>query len=147
MSFSAPKRRKFNHKRRLHKGLDTARANSIADSIVYKGSPLHKRIPGDFGLTPPSSPRPGKTLCDGVEIFQVQIANQLLQNGAKKGMVSEDAEQGFPRYVWSVTDNEDVLEARCDDVIQGTYHGYPLENNDPMATIVKKRWRELSDVR
>ena len=124
MSSLRPRRRKYNPKRRLHKGLEKDKAASIAKSLKYKGSPLHKRVPGDFGLTPPSSPRPGKTLCDGVGIFQVKVADLLLRKGAEKGLVSHDADQGFPRYIWVVTDNEDVLEARCDDAEHGTYHGY-----------------------
>jgi len=137
-----PRRRKHNPKRRLHKGLEKDRGTALASCVSYKGSPLHKRVPGDFGLTPPSSPRPAKTLCDGVGIFQVKIANLLLRTGAEKGLVSNDADRGFPRYIWVVTETRDVLEARCDDSVNGTYHGYPLEQNDPMATIVLNRWGE-----
>ncbi len=142
MKKSMPRRRKFNPKRRLHKGIDKERAAWLADAITYRGSPLHKKVPGDFGLTPPSAPRPGKTLCDGVEIFQIKVANKYLRKGVLKGLVSNDADQGLPRYIWSVTENEFVLEARCDDFENGTYHGYPLEHNDPMVTILIKRWRE-----
>ena len=142
MNSSVSRRRKFNSKRRLHKGLDKARANTIAQSIAYRGSPHHKRVPGDFGFTPPSSPRPGKTLCDGVGIFQVRVANRLLRKGAECGLVSNDADQGFPRYIWVVTENGDVLEARCDNPKQGMYHGYPLEHNDPMSDMVIRRWKE-----
>lgn len=135
------KRSKYNPKRKLHLGIDPKRALALAESVVYKGSPLHKRVPGDFGLTPPSSPRPGKTLCDGVGIFKIQAAMELLRMGARKGLVSRDADQGFPRYIWGVTEDGDVLEARCDDGTRGTYHGYPLEKHDPMAEVVMKRWR------
>ena len=89
-------------KRKLYNGLAEDRAESIARSVLYKGSPLHKRSPGDFGLTPPSSPRPGKTLCDGVRIFAVKDATRLLRQGARNGLVSNDADQGFPRYIWMV---------------------------------------------
>lgn len=136
------RRRKYNLKRKLHQGLDQSRAKSLAESVVYRGSPLHKRVPGDFGLTPPSAPRPGKSLCDGVAIFQAQVALKLLKTGAARGLVSHDADQGFPRYIWVVTEHEVVLEARCDDAVRGTCHGYPLEKHDPITELVVKRWRE-----
>lgn len=137
------KSRKFNPKRRLHEGLDPTRALFLAESVTYIGSPHHKRAPGDFGLTPPSSPRPGKSLCDGVGIFQKNVARELLKMGAAKGLVSRDADQNFPRYIWIVTKSGDVLEARCDDTERGTYHGYPLARHDPIVELVLKRWREL----
>lgn len=131
-------RRKYNYKRKLHDGLDQGRAHFLAESVTYIGSPLHKRVPGDFGLTPPPSPRPGKTLCDGVGIFQKDVARKLLKMGAAKGLVSRDADHSFPRYIWIVTDAGDVLEARCDDTVRGTYHGYPLASHDPMVELVMK---------
>lgn len=137
-----PQRRKTNPKRRLHKGLDRARAVSLAQSVTYRGSPLHKRAPGDFGLTPPAAPRPGKSLCDGVGIFEAEVATTLLRDGARRGLVSDDATDGFPRYVWGVTEGGRVLEARRDDPERGLYHGYPLERQDPMAELVLRRWRE-----
>lgn len=143
MNQYAPRRRKFNPKRRLHKGLCKERAEWLANAVCYRGSPLHKRVPGDFGLTPPSSPRPGKSLCDGVEIFQIEVAQKYLCEGVELGLVSNDADQSFPRYIWAVAENESVLEARCDDYDNGTYHGYPLEQSDPMTDIVIKRWREV----
>lgn len=139
-----PPRRKHNPKRRLHKGLDPGRATEIASSVSYRGSPLHKKAPGDFGLTPPSSPRPGKSLCDGPGVYQHKTANRYLRKGAEYGLVSRDAEQGFPRYIWAVTKDEYVLEARCDNFEKGTYHGYPLEQHDPMFIQVLYRWRELT---
>lgn len=34
----------------------------LASQVKYGGNPEHKRNPGNFGLTPPSGPRPGKSL-------------------------------------------------------------------------------------
>lgn len=61
-------RRKFNPKRQLvpmealHSRLPLL-SERILD-VRYSGNPEHKRNPGDYGLDPPSAPRPGKTLCD-----------------------------------------------------------------------------------
>jgi len=58
---------KFNTKRRL-KACDApelARLAELAQRVNYGGNPEHKKNPGDFGLTPPADPRPGKSLCDG----------------------------------------------------------------------------------
>lgn len=137
-----PQRRKVNPKRRLHRNLDPARASDLARSVTYRGSPLHKRAPGDFGLTPPAAPRPGKSLCDGVGIFNAEVASTLLRKGIERGLVSDDADNGFPRHAWAVTEDNRVLEARCDDPERGMYHGYPLEKHDPMTELVLQRWRE-----
>jgi hypothetical protein len=52
--------------------------------VSYGGNAEHKRNPGDFGLSPPFGPRKGKTLCDGVSIFQRAVALRLLR-GASNG--------------------------------------------------------------
>lgn len=137
-----PPKRKLNPKRRLHPNPDLKQLGRFADQVAYGGHPHHKRSPGDFGLTPPSSPRPNKSLCDGVGIFQREVAQHLLVSGMRRGIVSPDTADEFPRYVWSVTDEGIVLEARCDDPRRGRYHGYPLEPCDPMTELVRQRWRE-----
>ena len=64
----------FNPKRKL---LTPAQAQARADELLtlanradYGGNPEHKKNPGDFGLTPPSDPRQGKSLCDVAKIFK-----------------------------------------------------------------------------
>lgn len=114
---------------------------ALQQSAKYRGSPLHKRRPGDFGLTPPALARPGKSLCDDVAIFSRQEAQRLLEAGIQYGLVSPDAEDGLPRYVWMIQ-GERVIEARCDNATEGTYHGYPLEADDAMADCVRARWRK-----
>jgi len=109
--------------------------------VKYVGSPLHKRNPGDFGLTPPASPRPSKSLCDDAGIFRRDEAQSLLEEGVCAGLVSQDADDDPPRHIWMVHD-EQVIEARCDNVEAGTYHGYPLENDDPMADLIRRAWEK-----
>jgi hypothetical protein len=133
---ASPKR---NPKRRLHAELPAARRRELARSVKYTGSPVHKRNPGDFGLKPPAAPRPGKSLCDDVSIFQQKLAQDLLQKGVEAGLVSNDAEEGFPRHIWMVYEGR-VIEARCDNKEAATYHGYPLEADDPMADAVWREW-------
>lgn len=43
----------------------------------YEGSPLHKRNPGDFGLTPPADPRRDKNLCDEASIFRKAVGQDM----------------------------------------------------------------------
>lgn len=139
------RKRSTNPKRRLHPSPARQRLKEIASGVPYGGHPHHKRSPGDFGLTPPAAPRPNKSLCDGVSIFQRAEATRHLVEGIRRGTISPDADQGFPRHVWSLTEEGQVLEARCDDFEAGQYHGYPLEPSDPMADLVTRRWNEQDD--
>ncbi|WP_421620851.1 hypothetical protein [Alkalilimnicola ehrlichii] len=132
-------RPKRNSKRRLHPELTVERRRALAQCVKYVGSPLHKRNPGDFGLTPPVAARPGKSLCDDVSIFERDKAQVLLREGVQAGLVSRDADEGFPRHIWMVHKGR-VIEARCDNMEAGTYHGYPLEADDPMADAVRREW-------
>ncbi|MBF0308058.1 MAG: hypothetical protein HQL56_00830 [Magnetococcales bacterium] len=55
------------------------RLDELAENVRYGGNPEHKKNPGDFGLTPPGNPRPGKTLCDVAGILTRQEATALLR--------------------------------------------------------------------
>ena len=48
---------------------DFKHLSDLASQAKYGGNPEHKMNPGDFNLTPPSSPRAGKSLCDSVKVF------------------------------------------------------------------------------
>ena len=65
--------------------------------VRYCGNPVHKRNPGDFGLTPPAGPRPGKSLCDTAKIFDKAVANKLLQKGVARGLVSKQFQGDWPQ--------------------------------------------------
>lgn len=109
----------------------------------YRGNPLHKRSPADFGLVPPSAARLSKTLCDTVNYFRgigaKKHAQKLLEDAFTKGLLSTQQRGGWPQNVWCVLPDEMVLEAMLDDQCRGIYHGYPLAQNDPMCTIIRKR--------
>ena len=115
---------------------------SLSEDVEYTGSPYHKRDPGDFDLTPPSAPRPNKTLCDQADIFEKEMAQSLLEEGVQRGMISEQQRGGYPQNIWSVTDDGIPVEAQLENQAQGTYHGYPLTESDPFSKKVLQNWEE-----
>ncbi|MDT4331521.1 hypothetical protein ACQE3E_13740 [Methylomonas sp. MED-D] len=133
----------FNNKRVIKELTVSERqqCKELAKQVKYVGNPEHKQNPGDFGLTPPSGARPGKSLCDAVNIFSKRIAQSLLKLGLQKGLVSERYHGDWPQNIWSVTEKGEALEAQLDNKEQGTYHGYPMPESDPMANEVIKRWK------
>lgn len=115
-------------------------------NVAYGGNPEHKKNPGDFGLTPPSDPRSGKSLCDVAKIFKRKLALKLLKEGISRGLISERLnEHGFPLNTWSAITMEDgtiiPLESHIENPLTGVYHGYPIPPTDPMHDEVLKRWK------
>src|ERR1039457_3146407 len=139
------RRRTFNPKRRLcpAEALQAWQAVLFAriENVRYSGNPEHKRNPGDFRLDPPSAPRPGKTLCDQVEIFSPAEALTLLQAGLQRGTFSAQERDGWPQNVWAVTARGEPLEAQLER--QGVYHGYPMPEADPFREKVLERWTSV----
>lgn len=91
-------RRRFNFKRQIRAApTDDAGLRALAAQVRYGGNPDHKRNPGDFGLTPPSRWRPGKTPCDDAAVFRKDDAVALLRDGVLKGMISVQMHAGFPQ--------------------------------------------------
>lgn len=134
----------FNPKRRLKRldHSDAERLTELAKKVAYGGNPEHKKSPGDFGLTPPSDPRLGKSLCDDVDIFSRRTALKLLRRGLRKGLVSDRFNGGWPKNIWSVTADGKPVEAQLENPVLGTYHGYPMPESDPLAADVLRRWNE-----
>jgi hypothetical protein len=139
-------RAKFIRKRRFASKLpapkDLAR---LAASVRYGGKPDHKRIPGDFGLTPPSLPRDDKSLCDTIQVFRRVDALRLLRRGVERGLISPWDGTGFPKNIWSMTEDGIPLEAQLENSGNGTYHGYPLETNDDFRERVIARWNQAHE--
>lgn len=138
---------KFNPKRRFKalEGDDLAHLRKLASRVGYGGNPEHKLNPGDFGLTPPKNPRPGKSLCDDVAIFSRAVALTLLRKGLRRGLVSDRFHDAWPRNIWSVTDDGRPVEAQLENPVLGTYHGYPMPESDPLASEVLKKWEETGE--
>jgi len=134
-------RTRFNAKRKLG-ALDSREREILAVAIRYRGNPEHKRNPGDFGLHPPALPRPDKSLCDSVGINERRKALELLQEGVRLGLVSEQRVGQFPQNIWSVTESGEPLEAQLGNRETGEYHGYPMPENDPFREVVLKAWKE-----
>lgn len=136
--------KKYNEKRRLLKiqECDFDSLKKMAQKAGYGGNPEHKRNPGDFGLTPPSNPRPGKALCDVIKIFSRKEALKLLREGITQGLVSDRTQGEWPKNVWSVMNDGTTLEAQLENPQQGTYHGYPLDPDDAFAGKVVEQWKK-----
>ncbi len=109
--------------------------------VRYVGSGHHKRNPADYGLER-VNPRPNKSLCDANRHIQFIEASRLLQNGIKFGLFSEPSSNGFPKYIWSVSEYDEVFEAKTDNNATGQYHGYPLEKEDAMYEYVMSEWKK-----
>lgn len=120
---------------------EIAAFEKLADKVTYTGYSAHKKNPGDFKLTPPNAPRQGKTLCDSAGIYRRSVAEALLKTGLQRGLVSVQERKGWPQNVWAVHDNSIPVEAMLENAENGTYHGYPLQRDDPFAEEVLKRWK------
>ncbi len=136
------KRRTFNPKRQIASTIGQKDLERLAVAVRYGGNPEHKRNPGNFGLTPPASPRRDKTLCDGADIFDKGQALRLLQEGIRRGLVSDQQGTSYPQNVWAVSTGGVPLEAQLENAANGTYHGYPMPEADPFRDIVIKRWKD-----
>ncbi len=131
----------FNAKRKIQSFSESCALIALVGSVKYGGNPEHKKNPGDFGLTPPSSPRSAKSLCDTVKIFTRKAAVTHLQAGLRKGMVSEQMKGKWPQNIWAVTSDGFPLEAQLENPEAGVYHGYPMPESDPLSHEVIKEWK------
>jgi len=132
----------YNPKRRIAAAqlLTPAQRASLAERTAYGGNPEHKRSPGDYRLSPPISPRPAKTLCDGERAILKAEAVALLQAGLRRGTISATPPEGWPQNVWAMSDAGDVFQAQLENVAHGTYHGYPMLLDDDFRSVVLREW-------
>jgi hypothetical protein len=139
------RRKSFNPKRHFAVASTTENLNLVAGRVRYGGNAEHKSNPGDFGLTPPVSPRADKTLCDGANIFSRELDLGLLKQGVLRGLVSEQVRNGFPQNIWAVSGDGLPLEAQLENAQTGTYHGYPMPSADPFRDKVLKKWATANE--
>lgn len=130
-----------NPKRRIAKhGFYTqVELEGLASAAVYAGSPHHKTHPADYDFQPPVAPRPAKSVCDGLRSIGRDEAQDLLQAGILRGVVSPCRFGTWPKYVWAVDDAGDVYEAKLGHD-QRRYHGYRLAEDDAMHKWVVDEW-------
>lgn len=136
------RKRRHNPKRSIAQRVAIDRLKRVSAAMSYGGNPEHKRNPGDFGLTPPVQPRPDKTLCDDVHIFERAVALEHLRRGVERGLVSESWTGDWPQNIWARTTDGRILEAQLENAQLGSYHAYPLPESDPFVSEVQKRWEQ-----
>lgn len=61
-------------------------------------------------------------------------------SGTSRAMLSTYGQDGFPKYIWSVSLDGTVYEAKTHPNTPGQYHGYPLEKEDSMRDEVIDVW-------
>lgn len=136
------KRKGYNPKRRIAAAdhWPEGKRREMAGRVRYGGNSEHKSKPNDYGLKPPTNPRPGKTLCDAINEFPKGRAEELLRNGLLRGMVSVQERDGWPQNVWSVFEGE-PFESQLESRGQGVYHGYPMPTDDDFRNMVLAEWK------
>ncbi|MBF0529339.1 MAG: hypothetical protein HQK55_08730, partial [Deltaproteobacteria bacterium] len=113
---------------------------ALVKRLKYVGSGHHKRFPEDYGLHS-VSPRPAKSLCDGKRTIRKDEAISIFQAGIERGMFSYfsgNSSEPMPKYIWAVDADGDAYEAK---IGSDGYHGYRLEDNDPMKQRVLQEWK------
>src|SRR5882672_5508745 len=122
-----------NPKRRIARPdlLTEAQRAELAKIVKYVASGHHKRNPADYGLER-TNPRPTKSLCDMLRIVKLEEVNHMIRKGILCGMISEFFFNTYPKFVWCVSEDGEVYEAKTDAMTPGVYHGYRLEEDDNM---------------
>jgi hypothetical protein len=136
------RRNGYNPKRRIAPPdfLPEEERGNLSRRVTYGGNPEHKRSPGDYNLTPPAQPRPGKTLCDGNRQILKDEALDLLRNGLQKGMFCPFEHGSWPQNIWSISDTGEIFEAQIENPTLGTYHGYPVPADDDFRRTIRYEW-------
>ncbi len=66
-------------------------------------------------------------------------ALELLRRGLEKGLVSDRSVGDWPKNIWSVMPDGTPLEAQLENPDSGVYHGYPMPDSDPFASVIAER--------
>lgn len=117
----------------LLEGVDRA---LLKARVRYVGSGHHKRNPADYGFAR-TNPRPTKSLCDMERVILLAEAERLLHDGIDQGYISEPDENGLPKFIWTISSDGCIFEAKTDRHGSGEYHGYPLADKDEMSLFLK----------
>ena len=117
-------RRKRPRRRTINIPPDTD-LEDLAARVVYEGSPEHKNIPSFAG-------RPrlrADASCCPREITDREMVSGWLRSAIRRGAIGAPWEGELPRYVWYKQDNI-VFEARLVNRENGSYKGYPLDDDE-----------------
>lgn len=68
------------------------------------------------------------------------VAEALLREGLRRGVVSSQYRGQWPQNVWAVGQAGLVVEAMLGNQELGEYHGYPMPEADPFRAEVLARW-------
>ena len=148
-----PKRRGNDPKRFIAKidHFDQEELKRFSELAQYRGSPNHLRKPQAKGF-PARTQRPDQSLCDGNISLKLPEANQLLQEGISRSMISTTLRRisttiqmdlptnVLPKYVWAVKDKH-VFEAKLSGHTS-EYHGYELPKSDLQRNYVMNVWKK-----
>lgn len=100
--------------------------------------------PADYGLDPPASPRPTKSLCDDKRTIFLAEARELLKSAMHLGMLSAEPNRNvLPKYAWAVDEEGEVYEAKLGGDGRH-YHGYRLSRDDKTRKWILKEWKKRS---
>ena len=139
-----PRRWGNNPKRRIRavEAVDQKVLERLIREAPYAGSGLHKRYAEDYGFQPPVSPRATKSLCDYSKHVPRAVARRLFIAGLERAMVSEHWIGDLPKYVWAVSPEDHVYEAKLGGTNSAEYHGYELYGQEElMKQYVLREWK------
>jgi len=95
---------------------------TAAEGARYTGSPYHRPPGSKMGL-PKGRSYPHASKCDPK--WLPETANRALKDAIRRGVVSEEWDNGFPCYAW-YRDGSTVYRAELHNRESGEYHAYPL---------------------
>ena len=97
----------------------------LAKRVGYVGSPEHKDFPSFAG-----QPRlRSDASCCPREIKDPEVICKWLRSAIRRGATGAPWEGNFPRYVW-YKHGDIVFEGRLVNRGNGSYKGYPLDNEE-----------------
>ncbi|CAN7371528.1 hypothetical protein LJR220_003310 [Bradyrhizobium sp. LjRoot220] len=105
--------------RLLRKVVPKEELEAVAQAALYAPSDYHCKIDGKLvRRTKPATPCPRD--------FTLQQAGDAMRDAIRKGRISEEWVNGFPRRLWH-KEGDVWYEACTNTGTAGTYHAYPVE--------------------
>ena len=99
--------------------------DALATRVMYVGSPEHKDATTFAG---PPRPRGDASICPR-EYRNEKLITRWLRAAIRDGSTGAPWEGDFPRYVWH-KEHGTVFEARLVNRSDGSYKGYPLNDDE-----------------